>query len=114
MTEISALKGLAEKATPGPWTHSNMGVAPASDPENGTIALGLAWPTREFSEREANIAYIAAASPDVMLRLVAIAEAAQKVSDRNVRLAAICRTELSREDAELRAALEPFQQEGGK
>lgn len=60
MTDLEALAKLAQEATPGPW------VAGDAD-EQDTFLSTISW---------ADAAYIAAASPDVVLALVKVALAA--------------------------------------
>lgn len=64
MNDLTKLKELAERATPGYWELDGRGVGPASDP-NASIA--------KCSKRE-DAAYIAVANPQAILGLIAEVE----------------------------------------
>lgn len=87
MTDYTELRAKAEAATPGPWNRVDFGgnrimihIGGDEDAERSRIACvsygNTLWP----AEACANAAYIAAASPDVVLRLIAIADAAQRLA----------------------------------
>ena len=70
--DLAALAKLASEATPGPWHSGSM-----IDPKQ----VYRYSPPNLIPDTEADAAYIAAASPDVVLALVRVALAAKEVAD---------------------------------
>src|SRR6478735_11374937 len=92
MTDLDTLERLAREATPGPWELSHAGEGgrggfritefyvrlPGAD-----FALAADVLDAAMNPSEANAAFIAAANPAQILRLVAIARAAKYVAFSN-------------------------------
>lgn len=80
MSDYKELKEKAEKASPGPWTaHDNHGVRYVSNGKDGRFAkfenrICEASFNLHHPPVVANMEYIAAASPDVVLALIARVE----------------------------------------
>lgn len=86
MTDLTKLKELAERATPGPWSCNRHGAVvggPILDFTNGSaqqqiaMAVGQAWMQDE--ELRNNAEWIAAANPAAVLELIAEVERMRKV-----------------------------------
>lgn len=81
--ELSHLKTLAQAATPGPWTAENTPYDGFTDPviSSGEVYVAqTVYDMQSWSSRhdvDADTAYIAAASPDVVLALIARIEELQ-------------------------------------
>ena len=76
MPNLKALAELARAATPGPWRHDPRGEASGFE----HVFVGLPdGPGQTIAQWTLpyDAAYIAAASPDVVLKLIAVAEAAK-------------------------------------
>jgi hypothetical protein len=76
--ELNALRAAAEAATPGPWVAVNNTIA-AEHPRHEMIATASMAP--HSKEADINAAYIAAASPDVLLALLERLEVAERERD---------------------------------
>lgn len=79
--DLAALAKLAAEATPGPWfvTDSKVDGDPeigSADDEHGVLCRGHEYDDYGWIE-DRNVAYIAAASPDVVAKLVRVALAAK-------------------------------------
>jgi hypothetical protein len=87
VADLSELKKLAGGATPGPWSVEGNAVyvLHGEPPRNRFSALVQSGRRDDAQEDElhTNAAYIAAASPEVLLRLIAVAEAAKYVAYSN-------------------------------
>jgi hypothetical protein len=85
MMDINKLRELASKATPGPWkrfyegggTHLVYAVANPDDEIAVTHGAPALSDSPTFEVAAANADYIAAASPDVLLALLDVAEKAK-------------------------------------
>lgn len=84
--QLSHLKALAQAATPGPWTADGL---PYNEVDDPTIWAGEVYVAQTAYDMQsdtqvhnvgADTAYIAAASPDVMLVLIARIEELQTLS----------------------------------
>lgn len=78
--DLDELERLALAATPGPWHADKYGIAGDEDFTTPVVSWDYAW--CECADEEANKPYIAAASPDVLLALIARVRAAEAERDR--------------------------------
>lgn len=80
---LDQLQKIAEEATPGPWETDGhgLGIYPSLDGKSGPALCALMSKSGAYDNHEANAAHIAAASPDVVLRLIAVARAAKQADD---------------------------------
>lgn len=74
---LSDLEQLAQAATPGPWSEFESYVVNENDNVIADCAHNCPWSS---AQTQTNAAYIAAASPDVVLKLIAVAKLAEAVS----------------------------------
>ena len=102
---LERLEGLAKAATSGEWFPVHC-VVLVDAPGRGETDFPSVASCVGDENADANAAYISALSPGAMLKLIAVARAALAASDYHAKLAGICRTELSRDDAALREALQ--------
>lgn len=79
---LDQLQKIAEEATPGPWETDGhgLGIYPSLDGKSGPALCALMSKSGAYDNHEANAAHIAAASPDVVLRLIAVARAAKDLT----------------------------------
>jgi len=80
---LDELAGLAEKATPGPWTSEHpSGTLGSIESLNGWV-IAQAQPVLNdkihHAGRKANAAFIAAANPATILKLLAVVKAAKEL-----------------------------------
>lgn len=123
MINLNDIERLAKAATPGPWSSKYLGTAYPEvryvyKPESvrvpyKTMVVASCWCDIETNDppyrdnRDAH--YIAAANPETVLLMAKAIRAGQKVVDPNAPF-----SEYENSLLALRAALEPFKQEGGK
>ena len=74
------LKRLAEQATPGPWLHDKFG----DEPWFTVLARDVPAPCVAENLSQADAAYIAAASPDVVMGLIAEVEVLTRMIDEGL------------------------------
>jgi len=80
--DLDKLEQLAKAATPGPWRWNDDDGSLGTSHDEGTHYVSVAFgePTAEGNHRiiidDRGAAYISAASPDVVLKLIAVARAA--------------------------------------
>ncbi|KWT98114.1 MULTISPECIES: hypothetical protein [unclassified Variovorax] len=85
--DLEALENLANAATKGPWkVRSSPGLlsfvsAPRENPRHGYDIEVLGEDETQYSTRDADVAYIAAAQPQVVLELIRQLRDARRLHD---------------------------------
>lgn len=83
---LDRLEQLARDATPGPWVQRRISGLPTrwidqAQADGLCVATAVWRHWRDANTTEANAAYLAAASPDVVLKLIAVARCARDLRE---------------------------------